>query len=108
MQAAIDDLSAIIRRRYPLATFTIEGDPEGSDEIFLVATVALEDLDEVTDLVIDRVLDLQLEQELPIHVLPVRPIERILAEFRAKAGAHLGAGASEPHALMGGRTNASA
>ena len=84
---ALDELRGMIRERWPAATFEVtcgEDNPEG---IHLNATVDIEDTDEVGDLVIDRVLELQLEQGLPIHVIPLRPMERVLAELRAEKSA---------------------
>jgi hypothetical protein len=96
-QAALAELEDLIRTHYPRATFSVEPDPEGQESIWLVTTVDIEDTEEVTDLVIERVLEFQLEQGLPIHVLPLRPIERSLAEFQSKqqaekAAARAGAG----------------
>jgi len=67
----------MISKRWPQAVFEIsEGDdPAG---IYLDATVDIEDPDEVMDLVVDRLLELQVDESLPVHVVPLRPIERAL------------------------------
>ena len=44
----------------------------------------VEDTDVVLDSVIDRVLKLQLEHKLPVHVIPVRPRQRVLTILREK------------------------
>lgn len=77
MKAAVEEMEQRILEHYPEATFDIgEGeDPEG---IHLIATVDLEDLGEVVDLSIDRLVDLQVDEQLPLYVIPVRPIERSL------------------------------
>jgi hypothetical protein len=50
--------------------------------IHLITTVDVDDPDEVGDLVIDRVVELQVEERIPLHVIPVRPVERVLAELK--------------------------
>lgn len=80
VRAALTELEDSIRHRYPSATFSISqgfgDDPEG---IYLFATVDLEDLTAVVDIYSDRLVDMQVEEGLPVHVIPVRPPERIAA-----------------------------
>ena len=83
VQNAIAELSALIRLSYPDATFAVEAGSD-PDDIYLIATVDLEDTDEVVDAYIDRLLDLQVVDGLPLHVLPVRPPHRIAAMPRAR------------------------
>ncbi len=80
MQTAIDKLRTAVHRQYPNATFRVARAQDDPDSVHLVATVDIDDPDEVVDLVIDRVLDYQLEQGLPVHVIPVRPLTRVLEE----------------------------
>src|SRR5579871_615628 len=70
VENAIRELEELIARRYPLATFEVgQGDdPAGT---YLIATVDLDDPDDVMDLVIDRLLELQIDQSLPVYVLPL-------------------------------------
>jgi hypothetical protein len=49
-------------------------DPETTH---IVATVDLDDPDEAVDLVIDRMLELQLDGGIPVYVLPIRTPERV-------------------------------
>ncbi len=81
IRQALADLRDLISERYPAATFNVERgeDPEG---IYLVATVDVEDTDEVAALYTERLLDLQVEGELPVHVLPIRPLDRVIREIR--------------------------
>lgn len=84
-QAAVDGLEGVIRRRYPEAKFNVaEGDdPEG---IYLRATVDLEDVEEVLDQeLMDRLFDIQVEQGLPIYLIPLQPVERVLAEMEKRS-----------------------
>jgi len=77
-QAALDELRELIHRRYPTATFTVARgeDPEG---FYLKATVDLDDVDEVIDEeLLDRLFDIQVEQSLPVYVIPLQPLRRVL------------------------------
>ena len=76
LQAALAELQELLATRYPEATFQVsEGDdPEG---IYLMPTLDVEDTDEVLDVVIDRLLHYQDEEELPIYVMPLLPPARI-------------------------------
>jgi hypothetical protein len=49
-----------------------------------MATVDVPDTTKVVDAVLDRVLELQIQERLPIHVIPVRPRERVLAMLKAE------------------------
>ncbi len=82
IQAAVAELQGMIAQKYPAATFEVfhGEDPEGT---YLRATVDIEDTDEVVDLIIDRLVDLQVEERLPVYVIPVRPLERVIAEMKA-------------------------
>jgi hypothetical protein len=84
IRSALTEFQAMISERFPDTTYDVEigEDPVG---VYLVATVDLDDTDEVTDLVIDRLVSLQVDEELPIHVIPVRTrarLEAMLAEGR--------------------------
>jgi len=83
METALEELRALILSRYPEATF--ETGPSQDDDaiVHLYAYVDVEDTDEVMDLVIDRMVDMQAEEGLPIFVLPRRTPERIAARWAA-------------------------
>jgi len=72
VQAALADFEQQIRNRYPDATFdvTYGGEPDG---VYLTATVDLEDTLEVLDVIMDRLLEVQVDECLPVYVIPVRP-----------------------------------
>lgn len=78
IQAAIDELRRLILERFPAAKFSVTqgDDPEG---IYLKPVVDIDDLDEVDAAYADRLLDMQVEEGLPIYVVPVWPIERVRA-----------------------------
>lgn len=44
------------------------GEAEGPDGLYLRAIVDVEDTDEVTEVFIDRMIDLQVEEDLPLYV----------------------------------------
>ena len=82
MQAAVDELKRLVREHYPDATFRVVRSAEAPRIVHLWATVDVADIDEVLDVVIDRVTELQSEEHLPVHVIPVRPRERALEIMR--------------------------
>jgi hypothetical protein len=53
----------------------------------LVTTVDIADTDEVIALVGDRLIELQVDEGLPVYVTPLRPIERVIAELREREAA---------------------
>ena len=81
MKAAIDELKGLITARFPQAAFVIEEgfDPEG---VYLITTVDIADTDEVIAVIGDRLVELQVDEGLPVYVTPLRPIERVVAELR--------------------------
>jgi hypothetical protein len=81
LQAAIAELQDLIRHRYPTATFSVDRgeDPAG---VYVTVTVDVEDTDDVVDVYIDRLVTLRVEEGLPLHVVPVRPLERVVAQLR--------------------------
>ncbi len=90
MQAAIAGMKAFILERFPEATFRafVGDEPLG---VYLATTVDVDDPDELLDVVIERVLDLQVEQGIPLHVLPLRTPERNAKMIAEQANTALGA-----------------
>ena len=76
-QHAIDELKGLIQAKYPTATFAVGRGIEDPEETWLTARVDLDDPDEVMDVVLDRVLELQLDEDLPVYVLPLRTPGRV-------------------------------
>ena len=83
MEEAINELKGTISERFPQAFFVVEEgfDPKG---IYLVTTVDIDDTDEVIDVIGDRLVELQVDEGLPIYVTPLRPIQRVIAELRER------------------------
>jgi hypothetical protein len=81
MQKAINELKEVISKRFPKASFVVEEgfDPKG---IYLVTTVDIADTDEVVDVIGDRLVELQVDEGLPLYVTVLRPIQRVVAQLR--------------------------
>jgi hypothetical protein len=81
MQEAVEELKRLITERFPQAVFVVEEgfDPEG---IYLITTVDIADTDDVIAVVGDRLIELQVDEGLPLYVTPLRPINRVIAELR--------------------------
>ena len=73
IQEVLEEFKELISREYPEATFDIEvgGEPDG---VYLIVIVDLEDTEEVLNVVMDRMLEVQIEERLPVYVLPLRPV----------------------------------
>jgi hypothetical protein len=78
---AVAHISALIRRAFPDAVLEdfIGEDPEG---VYVRVTVDLDDPDEVLDAIVDDLYEIQVEQFLPVYVIPVQPLERIAEHLR--------------------------
>ena len=81
IQEAVTEIQRLIAAKHPEATFEVlpGEDPEG---VYVTATVDTDDLTDVLRLVDDRLVDLQVDQGLPLYVVPVRPLVRVLGELR--------------------------
>ncbi|MBA2276288.1 MAG: hypothetical protein H0W06_00880 [Chloroflexia bacterium] len=84
IQAAVAELRERILEHYPAATFeVVRGeDPEG---IYLIPTIDVDDLEEVATVFEPRLVDMQVEEGLPVYVFPDWPLERIREQLRQKA-----------------------
>jgi hypothetical protein len=83
VQRALTELEDMIRDRYPTATFEVGPGEDDPEAVHLTASVDVDDPDEVMDLVVDRVMALQVEDGLPILVIPIRTPERAASLRRA-------------------------
>ena len=81
MKKALHELKGLITARFPQAAFVVEEgfDPEG---VYLITTVDIADTDDVIAVIGDRLVELQVNEGLPVYVTPLRPIERVVAELR--------------------------
>jgi hypothetical protein len=87
VQQALEELKGLLRSRYPEAVFAVAHgeDPEG---VYLKVTVDLDDVDEVMDACGDRLLEMQVEEELPVYVIPLQPLERVLRQMQPDDSSH--------------------
>ena len=81
MQEAIEELKRLITERFPEAAFVVEEgfDPKGT---YLIPTVDIADTDDVIAVIGDRLVELQVDEGLPLYVTPLRPLDRVIAELR--------------------------
>ncbi|SRR6266540_603419 len=97
VQRAVEELEGTIAKHHPTSTFEVSRGHDEPDNVHLTAIVDVEDTDQVLDLVIDRVVELQVEERIPVHVIPIRTPERVLADMRSRAeGSQRRPGRSEP------------
>lgn len=82
IEAAIAEIEGLIRATYPNASFNVvQGDdPEG---LYLIITVDAANHDDVVDCYVEQLLEFQIEDELPLYVFPVRPLDRVLVDQRS-------------------------
>jgi hypothetical protein len=85
VRQAVAELRATILVRYPAATFVLTRSPDDPRSIHLEAIADVDDPDEVGDLVIDRVVEMQAEEGIPIHVIPLQTPERVAAALQSQA-----------------------
>lgn len=86
-RAAVDELQRLIRERHPAAIFEIGRNPDEPENVHLYAMVDTDDLDEVLGAVIERVVALQVEEGIPVHVTPLDTLERQLSRPRGETSA---------------------
>lgn len=84
MRQAVAELQGTIAAHYPTATFSLARSPEHHGTLHLLVTADVADPDEVGDLVVERVVALQAEEGIPLHVIPLRTPERMAAMRAAK------------------------
>jgi len=86
VRGAIDEVRRAIRERYPGAQFAVERGHDEPENVHLITTVDLDDPDEVVDLVLDRLIELEVDERIPLYVIAVPTPERILAEMKHSRG----------------------
>lgn len=88
IREALAELEHLIQQHYPDAAFETlyRDDPSG---VRLRVTVDTDDVDSILDIVIDKLYQLQVEQELPIYILPVPPAARVAEQLRSRPARHV-------------------
>lgn len=95
---ALAELQGAIGTRYPSTLFHVRRGIDDPETTYLVATVDVDDPDEVLDLVLDRLVQLQVDGGLAISVLPVHTSERVQRAIRQVGGRHAFTGTPAPPA----------
>ena len=72
VQSAARELKKTILSRYPAATFRLSRAADEPRSWNLWTMVDVEDLDDVSDLVAERTVDMRVDEGIPIHVVPIR------------------------------------
>jgi hypothetical protein len=72
ISAVVQELEELIRKLYPSTTFQVTRAEDDPQAVHLYATVDVEDTDAVVDLVIERLITLQVDEAVPVHVIPLR------------------------------------
>ncbi|MGI8644236.1 MAG: hypothetical protein ACR2LS_09010 [Thermomicrobiales bacterium] len=82
IQAAVAELQSLVATKFPLATF---GTPyvDDSDGVSFVAIVDTDDLDDVVEAAMPRMLDMLVEEGLPVYVVPDWPTWRVREQVQA-------------------------
>src|SRR5687768_10875415 len=76
---ALNELADLVRGTYPQATFQVTPAEDDPAIVHLLTRVDVDDPEEVADLVMDRMIQLQVDEGLPIYVIPLRTPERSAA-----------------------------
>jgi hypothetical protein len=73
METVIQEFQTLIEQSYSPVCFEVKSgdDPVGT---YLIVTVDIDDPDEVVDLYAEKLLALQVEEGLPLYIVPVRPV----------------------------------
>jgi hypothetical protein len=70
--AAIRELKELIRVHYPTARFEVSAGPDPGD-VYLIVTADSDDSDHVMAVYIDRLVELQVDERLPLYVMSLQP-----------------------------------
>src|SRR5205809_308207 len=77
LQAAVDELAGMIAASYPGAAFRVSHHPDDAGMVLLDAIVDVDDTEPVNDLILERMEQLRLDEDVPILVIPLRMPERV-------------------------------
>ncbi len=90
-QQAVAELTGIIARKYPSASFAVGPGIDDEEATHITAVVDIDDPDEVIDAVIDKLLHLQVGEQIPVSVIPIRTPERVAVLAKAQREKRAGA-----------------
>ncbi len=80
MQAAVEEIRTLILAHFPTTTFEV-GEAEEADSVYMRAIVDVDDTDDVIAVFLDRLVDVQVDENLALYVVPVRTPERRAAAW---------------------------
>lgn len=80
---AVAELQGAIAARYPTTIFELARSPDDAVSLHLLAIADVDGSDEVGDLIVDRVVALQVEEGIPLHVIPLRTPARVQTALAA-------------------------
>lgn len=87
VRAAIAEVQDLILVRYPNATFSVwVGLGDDKDGIYIEAAVDSVDLSEVVDAYSNRLVDLHVDEGLPVHVIAVDHHSELFARRGGQSG----------------------
>ena len=84
IRRALNELADLVRAGYPGATFQVTPAEDDPTIVHLITRVDVDDPEEVANLVMDRMLELQIDEGLPIYLIPLRTPARIAALREAR------------------------
>lgn len=73
---AIAELTQLVQSNFPLTHVLVAPGEDNPEATHVIATVDIDDPDAVADLVMERMLELQLDGGIPVHLIPIRTSER--------------------------------
>ena len=77
VKAAAEELKAIVRAEYPDAQFTLARAPDDQHIWFLWTEIDIEDPDEARYLTLDREAEMLVDDNILLHMLPVRSLKQV-------------------------------
>lgn len=92
LQERINEIKQLVHEKFPDAEFRVGKGPEPGT--YLYATVDVADTDEVRNVVLERIVDIQVDEGLDLYFLPLRPPEKVLADFDRKKAERANRGAA--------------
>ena len=78
VKEAAEELKAIVRARYPEAQFILARAPDDHHIWLLWTEIDIEDPDEVRRLTLDREAEMLEEDNILLHMVPIRSLKRVL------------------------------
>jgi len=83
IKEAAEEMKGLIRTRYPDAKFILSRAADDRHIWHLWTVVDIEDPEEVNDLIRDRELDMQIEEHIPLYVIPTRGTDSVIRHMPA-------------------------